>query len=303
MRRASRHIIIITLILFPLRSFGQELKVVESSPTYDVYLLTNPELKIGPYFELIIPTKVSHLVEVLDQEIKEIPIKITDQQKKGLALMPSTAIIELTNSGIFRGERVSNLLLHVARPKNNGTLVTKRLKIKVPKLETTNVTSTKGYEKKTNLDDSPLSAGRWFKIPISREGIYKLEASYLENLGLSVENIDPSKIQIWGTSGKMLPELNSEDKPELVQIPIIVEGEEDGQFNSQDRIIFFGSSPHNVIRTSSSFSHEIHPYSNLTYVFLTVGSSIGSRLVEINPSGVASLQSHRSLILIGGNRN
>ena len=86
----------------------------------------------------------------------------------------------------------------------------------------------------------------------------------------------------------MLPELNSEDKPELVQIPIIVEGEEDGQFNSQDRIIFFGSSPHNVIRTSSSFSHEIHPYSNLTYVFLTVGSSIGSRLVEINPSGVAS---------------
>ena len=67
-----------------------------------------------------------------------------------------------------------------------------------------------------------------------------------------------------------------------------MEGEEDGQFNSQDRIIFFGSSPHNVIRTSSSFSHEIHPYSNLTYVFLTVGSSIVSRLVEINPSGVAS---------------
>lgn len=288
MRRASRHIIIITLILFPLRSFGQELKVMESSPTYDVYLLTNPELKIGPYFELLIPAETSHLVEVLDQEIMEIPMQISDEQKKGLALMPSTAIIELTNSGIFRGERVSNLLLHVARPKNNGTLVTKRLKIKVPKLETTNAPSTKVYEKKTNLDDSPLSTGRWFKIPISREGIYKLEASYLENLGLSVENIDPSKIQIWGTSGKMLPELNSEDKPELVQIPIIVEGEEDGQFNSQDRIIFFGSSPHNVIRTSSSFSHEIHPYSNLTYVFLTVGNTIGSRLVEINPSGVAS---------------
>ena len=52
--------------------------------------------------------------------------------------------------------------------------------------------------KKTNLDDSPLSAGRWFKIPLA-EGIYKLEASYLENLALSVENIDPSKIQIWGT--------------------------------------------------------------------------------------------------------
>ena len=82
MCRASRHIIIITLIPFPLRSFGQELKVVESSPTYDIYLMTNPELKIGPYFELLIPAETSHLVEVLDQEIKEIPIKLQISKKR-----------------------------------------------------------------------------------------------------------------------------------------------------------------------------------------------------------------------------
>ncbi len=285
MRRRYFYFLLLLLICNPITTLGQEFAYIESSATHDVYLLSNPDLKIAPYFELLIPTEFSNSIEILEQEVQDLPIQISEDQKNGLALTASNRIVEQKNEGLFRGKNVSNIIIHVARPFDDYVSITKRLRIKVPKLRQTDPSRT---ERQFKATDSPLATGEWFKIPIPREGIYELSASYLERLGLELSSINPQRIQLWGTTGWMLPELNSDDKPELVQIPIIVEGEDDGVFNDSDRVIFFGNSPHRVIRNANAFTHEIHPYSNQTYVFLTVASTSGERLTTTNLSGSAS---------------
>jgi hypothetical protein len=255
---------------------GQELVLEESSATHEVYLLSNPELNIAPYFELLIPAGQANSFSILEQDVQRISVQISDSQKSGFALISNTSLVEKTNRGIFRGNEVQNLLLHVARPQDDHVLVTRKLRIRIPKQSTNGAVQL--TSRKSISVDSPLSSGQWFKIPILKQGLYQLDTSYLEGLGLNLSNIDPRNIQLWGTSGWMLPELNNVEKPELEQLPIIVEGEADGSFDESDRIIFFGNSPHQVLRNSTSFSHEIHPYSNQTFVFLTIGNSVGDRL-------------------------
>ena len=65
-----------------------------------------------------------------------------------------------------------------------------------------------------------------------------------------------------GNPGKMLPELNSEDKPELVQIPIIVEGEEDGQFISQIELFF------SVVHHTMLFVLHLHFFMKYTHIVI-----------------------------------
>ncbi|MGB0346843.1 MAG: C25 family cysteine peptidase, partial [Balneolaceae bacterium] len=287
MRRRHFYFLLLLLILSPKSVLGQELVLEESTATHEVYLLSNPDLKIAPYFELLIPANNSNSIEIFEQDVTHLPIKISEDQINGLALRSSDRIIELKNEGTLKGEKVVNLIIHVARPTDDYVSVIRSLRIKVPKLANSSPILSQRTTR-TKVIDSPLASGQWFKIPIPKEGIYELKAPYLSGLGLDLSNIDPRNIQLWGTTGWMLPELNSEEKPELTEIPIIVEGENDGSFDNADRVIFFGNSPHQVVRNGGSFTHEIHPYSNTTYVFLTIGTAYGKRLTLTSPQGTAT---------------
>ena len=101
---------------------------------------------------------------------------------------------------------------------------------------------------------------------------------YLNELGLDLDSIDPRNLQLWGTDGKVLPERNNTARPDFAQIPVLVQGEADGQFTGSDVLLFYGISPHKVSRNLGEFSHSIHPYSDSTYVFLTVGEQPGLRM-------------------------
>lgn len=127
-------------------------------------------------------------------------------------------------------------------------------------------------------NSTPLASGQWYKIPVSREGIYGLDVDYLDELGLNLDSIDPRNLQLWGTDGKVLPERNDAARSNFAQIPILIEGEADGQFNGSDMLLFYGISPHKESRNLGEFSHSIHPYSDSTFVFLTVGEQPGLRM-------------------------
>lgn len=286
MRRSCFYILLSFVLFTPLDGFGQELVLKERSSTHDIYELSNPELKIAPYFELLIPSNSSNPYEILSQEIQSIQVKVSDEQILGLALSENVPIVEITNQGTFRENEVSNLLLHVARPIDDRVLVTTKLIVKVKRV----LFSESKLKRSTVLvaEDSPFSDGKWYKIPISRRGIFQLTTDYLAQLGIETSTIDPRNIQIWGTNGWMLPELNSEEKPELVQFPIIVDGETDGSFDSSDRVLFYGNSPHRSLRNGPNFFHEIHPYSDITHVFLTIGNTKGQRLSSNSLSGSAA---------------
>lgn len=75
-------------------------------------------------------------------------------------------------------------------------------------------------------ENSVLSTGSWYKITVEETGIHKISYCDLVNYGISVDEIDPRKIGLFGNRAGMLSE--SYDEPsykDLQQLAIQVVGE------------------------------------------------------------------------------
>ncbi|MCP4550614.1 MAG: type IX secretion system sortase PorU [Bacteroidetes bacterium] len=144
--------------------------------------------------------------------------------------------------------------------------------------------------------NSVLAHGRWFKISVSENGIYKINYSELNAMGVNMQNLNPKDIRIYGNGGGMLPEKNSETKyHELLENAIMVVGEEDGKFGTEDYILFYGESPHSWTYSENlhKFEHHFHSYSDHTYYFLTTDLGLGKR-ISLHPSETESASSNIS---------
>ena len=129
---------------------------------------------------------------------------------------------------------------------------------------------------------SVLSSGDWYKIGVEQKGIYKIDASMLQGLGINSNNIDPRNISIYGNGGGgMLPQPNSEPRAnDLIENAIFVSGEADGVFDANDYILFYGNGPDKMEfdLDSDEFIYEKNLYSDTVYYFLTIKNSFGKRI-------------------------
>lgn len=268
---------------------AQQLKTISETNEYVEYEILNKDLGIHPPYEFMVPYQNGQpQLTIIEQNVIELEKQVSDSKANGLALSTSASpLYEVLSPGMYRGQFVGSLKIHLARYSSNSVLITSKIRFKISKVPNT-FPELPSNRKIANNFDHPLSTGNWYKIPIGKKGIYQLNRSYLQDLGIDISTVNPRNIQIWGTDGYELPERNNEERPEFSQFPIIVEGESDGSFDANDRIIFYGNSPHKELRLGDSFIHSIHPYSDSTYVFLTVGTSSGIRLNVSNSSLTAS---------------
>ncbi len=129
---------------------------------------------------------------------------------------------------------------------------------------------------------SALSSGRWFKVGVIERGIYKLDQSFIENnFGISINEIDPATIRIYSNGGGgMLPQLNSAPRKGLVENSISVIGGEDGTFDAQDFVLFYGNDHdrHDLDEANLQFIYEQNLYSDTTFYFVNIGQTQGKRI-------------------------
>lgn len=130
-------------------------------------------------------------------------------------------------------------------------------------------------------NESVLNTGDWYKIGITRSGIYKLGYDEFVDMGVDPGSINPKNIKIYGQYNGMLPEANSVARPDdLLENAIEVVGEGDGTFDEGDYVLFAGQGP--VIWQYNPFSgkyeHKNNIYSDTTFYFLTIGNSPGKRV-------------------------
>ena len=147
----------------------------------------------------------------------------------------------------------------------------------------------------TYAEHSVLSEGDVYKIAIAKDGIYKIDRSFLEGLGLSLSGLDPNTINIYGNGGALIPEKNFVDKADdLVKNAIHIQGESDGVFNSNDFILFYGKGSDtwtldqdNGIGRKRWF-HNKHYYSDSAYYFIKINDTNPLRISTENNGAVAN---------------
>lgn len=134
---------------------------------------------------------------------------------------------------------------------------------------------------KINVTNSVLANGKWVRFETPEEGIYKITRNQLSSFGIDPNTVDPRTIKIYNNGGKILPELQSAPRPvDLVENAILVVGEDDGKFDANDYILFYG-------RGTTFFDYDVdgktikrfkHPYSKSNYYWITSGGSPGKRM-------------------------
>lgn len=142
-------------------------------------------------------------------------------------------------------------------------------------------TSVKSLAQYSYHSSSVLSAGNWYKFSISSDGIYRLSYTDLKNAGVPVASINPKNIRIYGNGGGMLPESNdSSSFDDLVENTIFVSGQDDGQFNEGDYILFYGSGPDRwqYSKTDNAYHHIKNIYSDQSCYFLNCDQGEGKRI-------------------------
>ena len=137
------------------------------------------------------------------------------------------------------------------------------------------------FVKKSKINrnqSSVLSSGDWYKFYVDKTGIFRIDRSFLSQLGISVNDINPRNIKIFGNGGNMLPLSNSIEYPiDPIENAIKVYGEDDGIFNNNDYILFYAEGPNGY---NSESNTNLNLYSDKTAYYINIGSSPGKRILE-----------------------
>ncbi|HSG68641.1 MAG TPA: type IX secretion system sortase PorU [Bacteroidales bacterium] len=141
------------------------------------------------------------------------------------------------------------------------------------------------------VENSVLAEGEWYRLATSETGIYSITANDLESMGISLSAIDPRKIRLFGNGNGIVPEKNSDPRhDDLVENAIYVHGEDDGIFDPEDYILFYGKAAvkWNYVPFDgySIFLHELNPYTDQTIYFLNIGQEQGKRINETSNAGL-----------------
>lgn len=131
---------------------------------------------------------------------------------------------------------------------------------------------------------SALNTGKWAKIAVTAEGIYKIDVALLNTLGFTNTNIPSSSIQVFGNGGTMLPENNATNRiDDLFENAIWMEDGGDGIFNGNDYALFYAGGPHQW-RYDTAFFYQKNLYTDTAYYFITLGAN-GKRIIANSTSG------------------
>jgi len=131
--------------------------------------------------------------------------------------------------------------------------------------------------------DSKLSTGKWVKIGLSQNGIYKIDALWLEKNKIDRSTLNPRLVGLYSTNAGSLPQDLKAPRPkDLEEIPIYFDGEQDNKWDINDSFIFWGNSPHKISYNDQkkNWVQELHAYSDSSFYFIRFDDPAAKRILE-----------------------
>ena len=140
-------------------------------------------------------------------------------------------------------------------------------------------------EKRKSKRTEELPSGIWLSFSVYKDDLYSINYELLKENIENIDTYDPRSIMLF-----MTPELGRSKNQEtnltisenLIEIPIIFEGETDGVFNENDKIIFYGRghSGFDVNNDNADWNQNLYFNYNTCWMLLPDDSSIRGKRME-----------------------
>ena len=149
---------------------------------------------------------------------------------------------------------------------------------------------------------SPFQERDWYQISVREDGMYRLDFQDLSEAGIDMATIDPRSVRIFNGGGRELPRNVSEPRPDsLTEMAIAVIGEDDGIFDHEDYIVFYGQglSWWDYDPVEDDYAYSSHRYTDDNVYWLTFASDgqqgrrMGSRDGSLSASDPRYVRSFR----------
>ncbi len=143
----------------------------------------------------------------------------------------------------------------------------------------------KNAAKTTDVHTSVLSTGTWYKVGITKTGIYKIDKSFFTSIGVNPSTVNPANIRIFGNGGNMLPVDNSVPRiSDLTENAAWMVGNGDASFDDNEFLAFYAVGPLAWIKDSvnQKFVHQNNLFADTAYYFINydlgvAGARIGAQ--------------------------
>jgi hypothetical protein len=149
------------------------------------------------------------------------------------------------------------------------------------------VSATAGASKKfppggrTYAAHSVLASGNWYKLAITRQGIYRIDVPLLNSMGINASSL--KDVRLFGSGGQMLPEDNSSARPDdLPEVALL---------RTDDYLLFYATGPNSWAYQGSTYNHTLNLYSDTSYYFLTLNPG-GKTIATDNSEPAATVNSN-----------
>ena len=256
--------------------------------------LTGGYLEDSETYEL--PALILPHVQILASEYDEYVISADAATSDVIAELQKT-IVDVVGLGMVRKQPVATLVARLLTYDTVGQSLRRYRRIRVAlsygsptsegAVSRVNKTGSIADNPHLDIDRSVLADGIVYKIPVSREGIYRIDREYLAgltDLGLSPEDIEPDNLKIFGNGGAPVPAINNAPRlADIVENPVYVNGGGDGSFDSGDVLLFYAAAPrgwqYNV--SDGIWEHYVHPFTNENFYFLKIGEDTEGKRVGL----------------------
>ncbi|MGB0165619.1 MAG: type IX secretion system sortase PorU [Luteibaculum sp.] len=149
--------------------------------------------------------------------------------------------------------------------------------------DTTVITKENELDYAKDANTSVLASGKWGKVRIAGDGIYKVSYDYLLAQGLIGGLVPSNQVGVFGTGSGMLPYPTALPRPEdLHENPIQMEDGGDGQFGPGDYFLFYAFGPDKLLFDDNRIEHVRNTFDRFSYYFLTSEKATGKRLASIS---------------------
>jgi len=217
----------------------------------------------------------------LSASLTNIKIEIPDSEEQRLideTASRDTSFLLTVNLSVARKQAyaIVNLLPIRWNPKKKRYEKLLSFEVKINVQDKESIESTKQIR---SSEHSVLASGQWFKIKITKSGLYKITYAQLNSMGFPV-NGDPKDFGLFGNGGGILPENSGISRPVgLTEDAIEVVDGGDGSFDAGDYILFYGQGPVTWNYNSSGhFTHQNNYYDDYAYYFLSLLDHPGLRI-------------------------